>query len=133
MSHKTWQLVNGFECLLSSIYCIRFETFCSLFSLKNFLKYILLRNQFYNNMDAIKYLSLLFFLVTNSLIYYGRRYFKLFTNCHVSWVTLCVINYELEKSFSFYAGSNESFSFLLNKMFSFICKSSYYYVILKCN
>ena len=22
--------------------------------------------------------------------YYGRRHFKLFTNCHVSWDTLCM-------------------------------------------
>ena len=35
---------------------------------------------------------LLFSLVTNNLTYSGRRHFKLFTNCHVSWDTLYVQN-----------------------------------------
>ena len=35
-------------------------------------------------MSAIKYF-LLFSLVSNNLTNYGRRHFKLFTNCHVSW------------------------------------------------
>ena len=35
-------------------------------------------------MTPIKYL-LLFSLVLNNLTNYGRRHFKLFTNCHVSW------------------------------------------------
>ena len=49
------------------------------------IKHLLLK--FYYNMDAIKHL-LLFSLVTNNLTYHGRRHFKLFTNCHVSWDTL---------------------------------------------
>jgi len=40
-------------------------------------------------MNAIKF-SVLFSLTTNNLTYYGRRHFKLFTNCHVSWDTLYV-------------------------------------------
>ena len=42
-------------------------------------------------MDAIKYLSL-FSLVTNNLTYYGRRHFKLLTNCHVSWNILYILS-----------------------------------------
>ena len=57
------------------------KTFCSLFSLKNF----------YYNMDAIKYL-LSFSLATNNLTYYGRRHFKLFTNCHAFVNTPIKIN-----------------------------------------
>ena len=38
-------------------------------------------------MTAIQYL-LLFSLVSNNLTNYGRRHFKLFTNCYVSWDTL---------------------------------------------
>ena len=56
---------------------------------KTSLKYILLGNQFYYNMDAIKHL-LLFSLVINNLTYYGRRHLKLFVNCYVSWDTLYV-------------------------------------------
>ena len=38
-------------------------------------------------MTAIQYL-LLFSLVSNNLTNYGRRHFKLFTDCYVSWDTL---------------------------------------------
>ena len=58
-----------------------------IFFLNLFLKYILLWNPFYYNMTAMKYF-LLFSLVSNNLTDYGRRHFKLFTNCHVSWDTL---------------------------------------------
>ena len=40
-------------------------------------------------MTAIKY-SLLVSLVSNKLTNYGRRHFKQFTNCHVSWDTLYI-------------------------------------------
>ena len=74
MSHETRQLVNSFECLLSYAVLDIKDNFCSLFSLKKtLLKYILLRNQLYFNMDNIKYL-LLFCLATNNLTYYGRRH-----------------------------------------------------------
>ena len=54
---------------------------------KTSLKYILLGNQFYYNMDAINNILLLS-LVTNNLKYHGRRHLKLFANGHVSWDTL---------------------------------------------
>ena len=62
-------------------------TFCSLFSFKNLLlKYILLWNQFYYNMADIE--NFIFFSWgSNNLTNYGRRHFKVFTNCHVSWDT----------------------------------------------
>ena len=46
---------------------------------------------------------MLFSLVSNSLTNYGRRHFKLFTNCHVSWDTLyhnwdCLTSYEYDSN-----------------------------------
>ena len=62
-------------------------TFCSLFSFKNLLlKYILLWNQFYYNMADIE-MFIFFSWGSNNLTNYGRRHFKVFTNCHVSWDT----------------------------------------------
>ena len=67
------------------------QTFCSLFSFKNLLlKYILLWNQFYYNMADIN-ICISFSRGSNNLTNYGRRHFKLFTNCHVSWDTLYLI------------------------------------------
>ena len=76
MSHETWQLVKSFECLLSYA-VLNIKDFAAYLVFKKLLKYILLRNQFYYNMNAIKYL-LLFSLSTNNLIWYGRNHFELF-------------------------------------------------------
>ena len=39
-------------------------------------------------MTAINFFLLLFIWYQRTYNYYGRRHFKLFTNCHVSWGTL---------------------------------------------
>jgi len=71
VSHETWQLLNSFECLLP--YAIQdVKDFLQFTSLKNLLlKYILLWNQFYYIMTAVKYF-LFFSLVSKNLTNYGR-------------------------------------------------------------
>ena len=78
MTHDPWQLLNCFECLLPYI----------ILDIKDFfLKYVLLWHQLYNNIIGIQF-TLSFSLISNNLTNYGRRHFKLFTNCHVLWDTL---------------------------------------------
>ena len=88
VSHETWQLVNGFECLLPSIILdIRLFQFISLTN--SFTQiYFTLKSIFYK-MTAMLYF-LLFSFVSQNLTNYGRRHLKLFTNCHVSWDTLYI-------------------------------------------
>ena len=73
----------------SSKYWISFKDFLQLSLVeKSFTPInILIWNLFYYNKTAIKCL-LLFSLVSNNLANYGRRHFKIFSNCHVSWDTL---------------------------------------------
>ena len=94
MSHETWQLVNGFECLLTYI-VLDIKDFFQFISLTNSFTqiYFTLKSIFYK-MTAMLYF-LLFSLVWKNLTNYGRRHLKLFTNCHVSWDTLyihCLVN-----------------------------------------
>ena len=91
--HETWQFVNSFECLLPYT-ALDIIDHCSWFSLKNLLlKYILLWIQFYYDMAGIQIFYIIL-LGSNNLTHYGRRHFKLFTNCHISWDTL----YKLKKN-----------------------------------
>ena len=87
--YDSWWLV------LNVVFYILFyilKTCCGLFCFKNlFLKYILLWNQFYRKMTPIQYV-LSFSLVSNNFRNYGRIHFKPFTNCHVSWDTLYVLD-----------------------------------------
>lgn len=39
--------------------------------------------------NGVTHETLLIFLVSNNLKNHGIRHLKLFTNCHVSWDTLC--------------------------------------------
>ena len=87
VSHETWQLVNGFECLLPYV----------ILDIKDFFQFISLTNSFtqiYFTLKSICYKMtamlyfLLFSFVSKNLTNYGRRHLKLFTNCHVSWGTL---------------------------------------------
>ena len=97
VSRETWQLVNGFECLLPYI----------ILDIKDFFQFISLTNSFtqiYFTLKSISYkmTAMLYFLlfpfVSKNLTNYGRRHSKPFTNCHVSWDTLYLllfINYHL--------------------------------------
>ena len=44
----------------------------------------------HDHIDIFLKYFLSFYLVSNNLTDYGRRHFKLFTNCHVSWDTLYI-------------------------------------------
>ena len=87
VSHETWQLVNGFECLLPYI-ILDIIDFFQFISLTNSFTQIsfTLKSIFYK-MTAMLYF-LLFSFVSKNLTNYGRRHLNLFTNCHVSWDTL---------------------------------------------
>ena len=97
VSHGTWQLVNGFECLLP----------CNILDIKDFFQVISLTNSFtqiYFTLKSIFYKMtvmlyfLLFSFVSKNLTNYGRRHLKLFTNCHVSWDTLYICYIESLKA-----------------------------------
>ena len=87
--HETWQLVNGFECLLPYI-ILDIKDFFQFISLTNpFTQiYFTLKSIFYK-MTTMLYFSLFSFVLKN-LTNYGRRHLKLFTNWHVSWDTLYI-------------------------------------------
>ena len=92
--HDSSELMNSLECRLPNT-GLDLKTFCSLVRQKNLLfPYILICDRFYYNTTAILCLLLLslHFLASNNLKNYGRRYFKIFTNCHVSWDTLLLSN-----------------------------------------
>ncbi len=86
VSHKTWQLLNSFECRFTFTVLWYLRLFAVYYIKKLVHKWILHWNQFYFYMTPIWY----FFLVSIKLTNYGRRHFNLFTNCHVSWDTLYV-------------------------------------------
>ena len=90
VSHETWQLVNGFECLLPYIILdiINFFQFISLTNAFTQI-YLTLKSIFYKMTTMLYFL--LFSSVSKNLTNYGRRHLKLFTNCHVSWDTLYII------------------------------------------
>ena len=96
VSHETWQLVNGFECLLSY----------SILNIKDFFQFISLTNSYTQICFTLKSIfykitAMLYFLlfpfVSKNLTNYGRRHLKLFTNCHVLWDTLYIIENKLLK------------------------------------
>ena len=87
VSHETWQLLNNFVCLLPFI-ILDNKDFLHVISLKtSFSQIILIWNQFFNNKIGIQCFSSIS-LISNNLTNNGRRHFKLFANCHVSWDTL---------------------------------------------
>ena len=84
MSHETWQLVNGFECLLPYVKLDIKDLFQFISLTNSFTKlYFTLKSIFYKMTSMLYYL--LFSFVSKNVTYYGRRHLKLFTNCHVSW------------------------------------------------
>ena len=85
--HDSSELMNDLECRLPNT-GLDLKTFCSFVRRKNLLlQYMLIWDRFYYNKSAI-YCLVLFSLVSNNLTNYGRRHFKIFSNCHDSWDTL---------------------------------------------
>ena len=76
----------------SSIFCIRLNDFLQFISLKkSFSQIYFILKQFYFKYNCQIILFIIVFHIMINLKHYGRRHFKLFINCHVSWDTLYII------------------------------------------